>query len=75
MSYVKEPGRLATINLRAILDEEAAKPAAPEKPMSGLLTPRKSPMMEMADEENQVQRVLGYMRDIREAMKVDKDVV
>jgi hypothetical protein len=43
--------------------------------MSGLLTPRKSPMMEMADEENQVQRVLGYMRDIREAMKVDKDVV
>jgi hypothetical protein len=32
-------------------------------------------MMEMADEENQVQRVLGYMRDIREAMKVDKDVV
>ena len=55
MSYVKEPGRLATINLRAILDGEAAKPAAPEKPMSGLLTPRKSPMMEMADEE-----ILGH---------------
>jgi len=75
MSYVKEPGRIATINLRRILDEEENKPAVVEKPMSGLLTPRKSPMMEMEDRQNETQRVLSYMREIRKAMKVNKDVV
>jgi len=75
MSYVKEPARLATINLRGILDAEDKQPAIPEKPMSGLLAPRKSPMMEMADQQNETQRVLSYMREIRKAMKVNKDVV
>jgi hypothetical protein len=75
MSYVKEPARLATINLRGILDAEDKQPAMPEKPMSGLLAPRKSPMMEMADQQNETQRVLSYMREIRKAMKVNKDVV
>lgn len=75
MSYVKEPARLATINLRGILDAEDKQPAMPEKPMSGLLAPRKSPMVEMADQQNETQRVLSYMREIRKAMKVNKDVV
>ena len=75
MSYIKEPARLATINLRNILDAEDNKPAMPEKPTSGLLAPRKSPMMEMADQQNETQRVLSYMREIRKAMKVNKDVV
>jgi hypothetical protein len=75
MSYVKEPARLATINLRGILDAEDKQPAMPEKPMSGLLAPRKSPMMEMDDQQNETQRVLSYMREIRKAMKVNKDVV
>jgi|TARA_E500000318_G_C3480723_1_gene180311 hypothetical protein len=75
MSYVKEPARLATINLRAILDAEDNKPTMPEKQQSGLLTPRKSPMMEMSDQQNETQRVLSYMREIRKAMKVNKDVV
>ena len=75
MSYVKEPARLATINLRGILDAEDKQPAISEKPMSGLLAPRKSPMMEMDDQQNETQRVLSYMREIRKAMKVNKDVV
>jgi len=75
MSYVKEPARLATINLRGILDAEDSQPTMPEKPMSGLLAPRKSPIMEMSDQQNETQRVLGYMREIRKAMKVNKDVV
>ena len=32
-------------------------------------------MMEMSDQQNETQRVLGYMREIRKAMKVNKDVV
>ena len=74
-SYVKEPARLATINLRAILDSEDQQPSTIVKPMSGLLAPKKSPMMEQSEQSNETQRVLSYMRDIRKAMKVNKDVV
>ena len=74
-SYVKEPARLATINLRAILDSEEKQPEPKAKPMSGLLAPKKSPSMEQSEQSNETQRVLSYMRDIRKAMKVDKDVI
>ena len=43
--------------------------------MSGLLAPKKSPSMEQSEQSNETQRVLSYMRDIRKAMKVDKDVI
>ena len=75
MSYVKEPARLATINLRGILDAEDSQPTMPEKPMSGLLAPRKSPMMEMSDQQNETQRVLDTCVKSKKAMKVNKDVV
>lgn len=74
-SYVKEPARLATINLRAILDSEDQQPSTDIKPMGGLLAPKKSPLMEQSEQSTETQRVLSYMRDIRKAMKVNKDVI
>jgi hypothetical protein len=69
MSFERQPGRLATINLRKQLDvmmktSEAAK----QKPTKGLLTPQK-PTLEKQDENvTETQRVLNYMEAIRKSM-------
>ena len=68
MSMERQPARLATINLRMVLDSmNETVDTKKEKPM-GLLPSRKQPPSFMQDENSEASRTLNYMKQIREAM-------
>ena len=68
MSMERQPARLATINLRMVLDSmNETVDTKKEKPM-GLLSSRKQPPSFMQDENSEASRTLNYMKQIREEM-------
>ena len=68
MSMERQPARLATINLRMVLDSmNETVDTKKEKPM-GLLSSRIQPPSFMQDENSEASRTLNYMKQIREAM-------
>lgn len=71
----RQPARLAIINMRKALDAMEKQPEAKPQVMSGLLAPRKTPAAEMSQTKSESRRVLEYMREIRNIMKDDTNVV
>jgi hypothetical protein len=68
MSFERQPARLATINLRNELDRMMAKESSPKKTVTGLLAPTKMFKQKEEQPNSESQRVLNYMKRIREEM-------
>lgn len=68
MSFERQPARLAIINLRQQLDTMMNEPAQEKPKGSGLLSPNKMMMAQTSKSEEESQRVLNYMKQIRESM-------
>lgn len=68
MSFERQPARLAIINLRQQLDRMMNEPAQEKPKGSGLLSPNKMMTEKTSKSEEEAQRVLNYMKQIRESM-------
>jgi len=71
MSFERQPARLATINLRAEVDKMMNQSSTPKKEATGLLSPRKAFKQQEEQPNTETQRVLNYMKRIREEMGKD----
>ena len=68
MSFERQPARLAIINLRQQLDKMMNEPVQEKPKGSGLLSPNKMMTEKTSKSEEEAQRVLNYMKQIRESM-------
>tara|TARA_R100000742_G_C4274294_1_gene94214 strand:- start:656 stop:874 length:219 start_codon:yes stop_codon:yes gene_type:complete len=68
MSFERQPARLAIINLRQELDRMINEPAQEKPRGSGLLSPNKMMTEKTSKSDEESQRVLNYMKQIRESM-------
>jgi hypothetical protein len=71
----RQPAQLAIINMRKALDAMEKQPKEKPQVMSGLLAPKKTPSAEMTQTKSESRRVLEYMREIRNIMKDNTNVV
>lgn len=71
----RQPAQLAIINMRKALDKMEQQPKEKPQVMSGLLAPKRNVAQEETQTKSESRRVLEYMREIRNIMKDDTDVV
>jgi hypothetical protein len=69
MSIERRPAKLAVTKLRMQLDSMMDKPVEPSI-TAGLLAPRQKKTTEETDVNNETQRVLSYMKAIREGASI-----